>query len=132
MMHVRKSYIFILVAYCLALLHSTVPHQHASIRPADPKFEARTIDDLSLYELLRSVFSTDLGYGHLEDFAKSDASIDVPQAATEMPVVFLASVYLTEGPHIDAREFFGGFIEKLHTRILLFSSRQFRAPPFVI
>jgi hypothetical protein len=129
-MLIRKSHILILVAYGLALLHSTIPHQHASIRTNQPKFEIRTLGDSSFLGLLQAAFATDLGCGHLESFAKSDTGTDVTQAVSDVPVVFLASLYFIEEPLSHVREVYGSFIEKLHARILLLSSRQFRAPPF--
>ena len=130
-MLIRKSHILLLVAYGLALLHSTIPHQHASTRTTDPKLAINAVVDDSFLGLLQAAFATDLGCGHQESFNKSDAGADVPNSVSHVPVVFLASTYITEQPLINVDECYGSFIEKLHTRILLLSSRQFRAPPFL-
>jgi hypothetical protein len=130
-MQLRKSHILLLLAYGLALLHSTIPHQHASLRTAAPEFEVRTISDFSLFGLLQTALATDLGCGHLESFTKSDDGADVPQTLSYVPVVFFSSLYFAEQPVVNAPNAFGAYIEKLHTRILLQSSRQFRAPPFL-
>ncbi len=128
-MQIRKSHILLLVAYGLALLHSTVPHRHSTIRTTEPKFEVHTIDHASLFGLVQAAFATDLGCGHLESFAKSDGGTDVPQTFSDVPILFLASLYFTEDPVINTGDFFGAFIEKLHTRVILLSTGQLRAPP---
>ena len=131
-MQIRKSLILLLVAYGLTLLHSAIPHQHSSIRTSDPKFEVRTVGDFSLFGRLQAAFATDLGCGHLESFAKSDGNADIAPIVTDVPVLFLASHFITEEPLINVREASGAFIGKLHTRLVLLSALQFRAPPVLI
>lgn len=128
-MSARKSYIFILLAYGLALVHSAIPHQHTSTTTSDLKFEVPNVYDASILGRLQAAFATDLGSGHLESFAKSEPGADVAQSASDVPVVFLACLHFSAQPRAEAHEGFGDFIEKLHSRTLLLASRQFRAPP---
>jgi hypothetical protein len=123
-MRAKKAYVLLLVAYGLALLHSTIPHQHSSRGTTNIKFEVRTAADNSLLGLL-------LGCGHLESFTKGDPGVDVDHGVWDAPAVYLASVYVTELPLVNPRNSRSPFVDKLHARTLLLSSRQFRAPPFV-
>jgi len=125
-----RRFIFIFIAYGLALLHTAVPHQHPKGTEGKTTIsQAGCLPIHSMGDLLQLVFSADLGYGHLETFQKSaDTDIDFSLAfvaiiAVFAPVVFRLSLLR------EYRERPGGSIEKLHKRLLLFSSTQFRAPP---
>lgn len=130
-MPARKSYILILVAYCLTLLHASVPHQHSGLRTGHPVIQTPAGGDNSLAGLLQSAFSIDLGCGHLETFAKSDAGIDYGLTQSVVPVLFFIPTYLPDEPSVTVPEYFGDYIEKLHTRTILYASRLFRAPPVI-
>lgn len=126
-----KSYVFVLVAYCLTLLHASVPHQHPGIRTGHAVVQATKAADNSLSGLLQSAFATDLGCGHLEAFAKSDANADFALALPFISPGFLLAQYSLLDFNQSTPEFPDHYIGNLQVRILLFSSRQFRAPPVV-
>lgn len=130
-MRIRKSYVLILVAYCLAIVHASVPHQHSALRGGELIYESRNADKGPFSGLLQSVFSTDLGCGHLEDYNKSDAKVDFSLAAVPaLPELFFAFYNALES-NKNTPEYSGSYIEKLQIRTLLFSTGQFRAPPFM-
>lgn len=108
-----------------------MPHQHLDIRTWHPVIQATKGADNSVTGLLQATFSVDLGCGHLEIFARSDAGIDFSFAGVMVPAVFLLPSYATDEPNLTLAKYLGSYVEKLHTRTLLFASRQFRAPPAV-
>ena len=124
-------FIFIFIAYSFALLHTAVPHQHPE--PNDGKTTlsaAGCISTQSMGGFLQMVFSTDLGYGHLETFQKStDTDIDFSPAIVSI-IAILVPLTLQEDL-AENRTFSGIHIGKLYHRLLLFSSTQFRAPPSI-
>ena len=72
-------FVFIFIAYGIALLHTAVPHQHSQgIEGRTTLFQAGCIANESTSDFLKLILSTDLGYGHLETFNKSsDTSVHV-------------------------------------------------------
>lgn len=120
----------IFFAYGMALLHTAVPHHHEG--PVDGRV---TITSASCHlthttgGILQRVFSTDLGYGHLEVFKKtSDTSIQFSAISSVLTAIIspMVSVPASTG---SSSWLLNGFINKFHHRLLLFSATQFRAPP---
>jgi len=77
---------------------------------------------------LQVVLSTDLGYGHLETFARSseyttDFSLGLWPATVPVSLTFVPTS-VREYP-----ELLSGYSEKLQKYLLSYSSTQFRAPP---
>lgn len=128
-----KRFAFVFVAYSLALLHTAVPHQHQAFADGTMTLSAAgCVSGQSMGGFLKMVFSTDLGHGHLETFQKSaEAQIDFSLALVSILLVFTPLVSLQSG-RCESVTSFGTHIEKLHKRLLLFSSAHFRAPPFLI
>lgn len=123
-------FIIILFAYGVALLHTAVPHHHES--PSEGRVTIARAGCHLVHAtggILQRVFSTDLGYGHLEVFKKnSDTSIRFSGISSAVAAIILPFVAITGTPRVYSR-FLNGFIEKLYKRLLLFSATQFRAPP---
>lgn len=130
---VMKSWprlIIIFLAYGIALLHMAVPHHHASVGNNNAMFVHAACVSHTSGGLLQRVLSTDLGYGHLENFKKS-ADTDVKFLSREVLAYILLPALLSvpTSPRLFS-EFSDGYIEKLKKRLLLFSVSHFRAPPF--
>ena len=123
-------FIFVFIAYSMILLHTAVPHQHAGSADGKTTISAPgCVYANSMRGFLQMVFSTDLGYGHLETFQKStDTDIDFSGAILPFIAVFIPLI-LMKGILHEKRAFSEIHIEKLCKRLLLFSSTQFRAPP---
>src|SRR5690606_41701494 len=97
-MPARKSYILILVAYCLTLLHASVPHQHSGLRTGHPVIQTPAGGDNSPAGLLQSAFSIDLGCGPLETFAQSEAGLECGLTQAGVSGVFFIPTYLPDEP----------------------------------
>lgn len=123
-------FIFIFIAYGMILLHTAVPHQHAVMTNGKMTvFSTTCLAGNSLGGFLQMVFSTDLGHGHLETFQKSAyADIDFSLGILFFIALFFPLVFIHGFLH-EKRACFAACVEKLYRRLLLFSSRQFRAPP---
>src|SRR5688572_2929317 len=120
-MRIRKSYVLILVAYCMAIVHASVPHQHSSLLGGEEVYQSRNAEKGPFSGLLQSVFSTDLGCGHLEDYNKSDAKADFSLTiAPVLPDLFFAYCDALESNQ-NTPEYSGSYIEKLQLRTILFS-----------
>ena len=123
-------FVFIFIAYGIALLHTAVPHHHGAARKGDVMFmHAGCHYSHSGGGLLQKVLSTDLGYGHLENFKKGG---DTEISFSSGFVAIIAPVVPTTGLSAGFRsvpESLDGYIEKLKKRLLLFSVTQLRAPP---
>jgi len=122
--------IIVFLAYGIALLHTAVPHHHASAGKNSATFIHAGCLSHSSGGLLQRVLSTDLGYGHLENFKKSaDTYIEFSSRAL-LACILLPS--LISEPNLPGpfSEFSNGYIEKLTKRLLLFSVSHLRAPPF--
>lgn len=126
-------FVMIFFAYGMALLHTAVPHHHEG--PTDGRV---TITSAGCHlthatgGILQRVFSTDLGYGHLEVFKKtSDADIQVPGISSALTAIIIPVVTVPACIRLSS-SFLDGFINKFHQRLLLFSDTQFRAPPALI
>lgn len=120
----------ILFAYGMALLHTAVPHHHEV-----PDAGRVTITSTGCHlthatgGILQRVFSTDLGYGHLEVFKKSsDTNIQFSGVSLVLTSIILPVVNVPVCTRLSSW-LLRGFINKLHQRLLLFSETQFRAPP---
>jgi hypothetical protein len=120
----------IFFAYGIALLHTAVPHHHEETADQGVSISRAACHFAHAGGgLLQLVFSTDLGYGHLELFKKGpETKIEFWTAPTSALAVFSESVFLRTTVR-DCPSFSDGFIEKLRKRLLLFSTTQFRAPP---
>jgi hypothetical protein len=124
-------FFIIFFAYGMALLHTAVPHHHedASERRVTVT-HAGCVFSHSNGGFLQMVFSTDLGYGHLEIFKKNtENQIQFSAAAASVIAVFSRLVF-APAP-VSERARFNGFVEKLQKRRRLYSATQFRAPPRV-
>lgn len=121
----------ILLAYCMAIVHASVPHQHSALRGGEMVYQSRNAGEGPFSGLLQSVLSTDLGCGHLEDYNKSDAKADFSlQIAPALPELFFAFYDPLEFNQ-STPEYSRSYVEKLQIRTLLFSTGHFRAPPFM-
>lgn len=125
--------IIIFVAYGLALLHTAVPHQHGQGSQGQPVIShGGCVLHGSIGGLLQMVLSTDLGVGHLETFKKGgDADINFSSVGVSFIFILTSLVFF---PRLPDRycERLGTYIEKLHKRLILFSSRHLRAPPVLV
>ena len=123
-------FVFVFIAYGLALLHTAVPHQHPeTIEGKTTISQSGCVPSESMGGLLQLVFSTDLGYGHLETFQKG-ADTDIDFSFTGVAIIALLVPLLVLPAVVTVyRELLGGYIEKIHKRLLLFSTSHFRAPP---
>lgn len=124
--------LIVFFAYGMALLHTAVPHHHDSGSGGRISIShAGCVFSHSTTGLLQLVFSTDLGYGHLEIFKKN---ADTTFEFSAVPAAFVAilstplrvSAWFT--PDATASN---GYNEKLRMRLLLFSASPFRAPPIL-
>ena len=123
-------FIMIFFAYGMALLHTAVPHHH------EGSIDGRaTISSGGCHlthatgGILQKVFSTDLGYGHLEVFKKSsDTNIQFSGISLALAAIILPVVTAPARTRLSSW-LLNGFINKFHQRLLLFSETQFRAPP---
>lgn len=123
-------FVFIFIAYGIALLHTAVPHQHPQgIEGQTTLFQAGCIANESTSGFLKMILSTDLGYGHLETFNKSaDISLDLSFAGLAIITVLIPfSIY--SGIGVVCREYLDAYIDKIYKNLLLFSTSHFRAPP---
>lgn len=121
-------FIFVFIAYGLALLHTIVPHHHAK-RGSGSSVYAHTGCAVAHENggLLLRTLSTDLGVGHLETFNRgSDTRIEFSVPA--LPATFSLPLLLQPVLHA-VPTLLNGHVEKLKKRLLLFSASQFRAPP---
>lgn len=120
----------IFVAYSIALLHTAVPHSHASVRTGEFIIsQTGCILTESGTGFLQKVLSTDLGIGHLETFQKGSKA-DIESSAIFTWVIATAASYVALiSPEKVHLEFSQGYIEKLKRKLLLFSVSHFRAPP---
>jgi len=123
-------FIIVFIAYGVALLHTAVPHHHDDI-PAGPVVlsHAGCVLPHSTGSFLQIVFSTDLGFGHLEIFKKgADTDIEVSVAPVSFVATFIPKALLAFSPGLSG-DSLDVFIDKLKKRLLLFSNAHFRAPP---
>jgi hypothetical protein len=125
-----KRFVFVLIAYAMALLHTAVPHQHSQRAAGETSiYHAGCIVDESMGGFLKKLFSTDLGYGHLETFQKS-ADTDIDFLFTGVSIIaLLVPILLILVVAPLYRELLEGYIGKIHKRLLLLSASHFRAPP---
>lgn len=126
------QFVIIFFAYGIALLHTAVPHHHedASNRRVTIT-HAGCVFAHSNAGFLQMVFSTDLGYGHLEIFKKSaETQIEFSGVSASFEAVFSPPCSLAAAI-CECPRYLNGFIEKLHQRLILFSASPFRAPPVV-
>lgn len=122
--------IIVFLAYGIALLHTAVPHHHASAGNSNAIFLHASCLSHTSGGLLQRVLSTDLGYGHLENFKKStDTDIRFSSRSILCYTVLPSLISEPIGPGAFS-EFSGGYIGKLKKRLLLFSVNHLRAPPF--
>jgi hypothetical protein len=120
----------VFLAYGIALLHMAVPHHHASAGNSNAIFFHASCLSHTSAGLLQRVLSTDLGYGHLENFKKS-TDTDIRFSSRTILGYILLPALISEPVHPGIfSEFSSGFIEKLKKRLLLFSVSHRRAPPF--
>ena len=123
-------FVFIIIAYGMALLHTAVPHHHAKTSAGKPMFSnAGCLYNGPDGGLLKRVLSTDLGFGHLETFNKG-ADAELESSGVDVSLVILFSDFpkilsSQESPEV----FSAAYIEKLRRKLLLFSVSHFRAPP---
>ncbi len=124
-------FLLIFFAYGIALLHTAVPHHHSQGATHDAVIShAGCLFTQSGGGLLQKVFSTDLGFGHLETFKKGNsAEIESAPGAVLLittPAIFAdaLSTSLTPLSKPSLR-----YIENLKKRLLLFSVSHLRAPP---
>lgn len=119
----------IFIAYGFALLHTAVPHHHPEVSDGQTVIsQAGCRISHTTSGLLQLVFSTDLGYGHLETFQKA-ADPDIVFSTMGTPIFHVTPLTSIPAARQEIRELSAGYIEKLHKRLLLFSSANFRAPP---
>lgn len=123
-------FIMIFFAYGMALLHTAVPHHHEG--PNDGRV---TISSAGCHlthatgGILQRVFSTDLGYGHLEVFKKSsDTNIQFAGVSSALTAIISPVVNVPVCTRFSSW-LLSGSINKFHQRLLLYSETQFRAPP---
>ena len=122
-------FILIFVAYGIALLHTAVPHHH------DSSSDRSTIItgvgchfNHSSGGFLQMLFSTDLGYGHLEIFKKgADTRVDFSATGFAVMAVFATPVRVPAVASCAGSDY--PFIDKLQRRLLLYSATRFRGPP---
>ena len=121
-------FIFVFIAYGLALLHTIVPHHHAKRGSGTSVFAhtgcAVAHENGSL--LLRTL-STDLGVGHLETFKKG-ADTRIEFSVGDLPAMSSPALLVQPVLRIIPA-LLNGYVEKFKKRLLLFSVSQFRAPP---
>ena len=130
MMKPWGRFIIVIIAYGLALLHTAVPHQHVSDNTTNTTLSASGCTASGgVSGFLQSLFSADLGYGHLETFQKgTDADLK------SSGILFTLIEILVPSPVASATSFSPeknpySFVEKLHKRLILSSTAHFRAPP---
>lgn len=124
--------LIVFFAYGMALLHTAVPHHHDSGPGGRTSIShAGCVFSHSKSGLLQLVFSTDLGYGHLEIFKKNaDTTIEFSAAPATFAAIVPSSLRVSASftPDFTASD---GYIEKLRMRLLLFTASPFRAPPLL-
>lgn len=125
-----KRFVFVFIAYAMALLHTAVPHQHVATGDGTTISTAGCSLNDSMGGFLQMIFSTDLGYGHLETFQKS-AGADVDFSFSAVFIIVFSLPLIISFTLIPVRALSWTYIEKRYKGLLLFSSRQFRAPPAV-
>jgi len=130
-MRTWARFFIIFFAYGIALLHTAVPHHHADASDRRVTItHAGCMFTHSNGGLLQMIFSTDLGYGHLEIFKQSaETKIEFSAAWTSFIAVFVPPLVSIPAPVREHPQFLSGFIDKLQKRLLLFSATLFRAPP---
>lgn len=129
-MRVWARFSIIVIAYGIALLHTAVPHHHAKADRRTTITYAGCLFNHSGGGLLQMIFSTDLGYGHLEVFNQSpETKIEFSSTTAPVAEVFVEALPSIPAPIMDDPEFLSGFIDKMQNRRLLFSATLFRAPP---
>ena len=121
--------LFIFFAYGIALLHTAVPHHHASTGNGEQSIAAATcVFPGSDGGLLQRVLSTDLGTGHLETFKKG-SDLEVVFASPAATVAVLVNLFHLVVIQQELPKRAATFIQKLQLQLLLSSVSHFRAPP---
>ena len=96
-------FIFVFIAYSIALLHTAVPHHHGVAGAGQFVFaHAGCSFTHSAGGLLQKALSTDLGVGHLETFKKNaDTPMDFSASVDEL-AAFPGEAYSTGATKIAA------------------------------
>lgn len=79
--------IFLLLAGCLLLLHSFIPHQHHSELSEEEHIEQHEEAD-DLFEFLQLVFHIDFGEDHLEKFKTSSFHFDLADLPDTQQILY--------------------------------------------
>jgi len=121
--------ILVFIAYSFAMLHTVVPHHHAARSAGETTIShASCASGTESGGLLQRAFSTDLGYGHLENFKKS-SNPEVDFSTVALAVVGLLPITLLSTPRVVTSSRVDGYLAKLRCRLLLRTSIPLRAPP---
>ena len=124
-------FIFVLLAYGMALLHTAVPHHHISASPGVPIISPGRCVAMGSDGLLKRALSTDLGYGHLETFQKG-GDAEMESSGVDVPLfIIFSNLAEIVSPKQVINVFSSSYVDKLRIRLLLLSVSHFRAPPVV-
>lgn len=122
--------LLIFIAYGIALLHTAVPHHHATAGNGEPVFlHAGCGQPHSTSGFLQRVLSTDLGAGHLETFKKGgdfEMVFASPHVAITGVLTNILELIFSDQAH---GEYWGAFLQNLKRQLCLFSVSHLRAPP---
>ncbi len=123
-------FVFVLIAYGIALLHTAVPHHHFQPTAGDPVIRHKGCVPLEDQAgLLFRVLATDLGVGHLETFKQNaDTELDFTgRCIAVVPLLPSPAALLSASTGFSA--FLSRDIEKIGRQRLLLSVTSFRGPP---
>lgn len=124
-------FILVLIAYGMALLHTAVPHHHSTGSAGVPTISYGGCVVVDSDGLLKRALSTDLGYGHLENFQKgSDAEMESSGVDVPLLIMFSNLTQILSSKQVVTLSS-ASYIEKLRIRLLLLSVSHFRAPPII-
>lgn len=125
-------FIFIFMAYGIALLHTAIPHHHDNVSDRQVTISSTGCHFNHFNSgFLQMIFSTDLGYGHLEIFKKgAEPRTEFAGGVTSLIAVVAPQISFSAPASLDS-DHLKGFVEKLKKRQLLFATTSFRAPPRV-
>lgn len=123
-------FVFVFVAYGMAMLHTAVPHHHFDRRAGEAVLtHSGCLFNSSVGGVLQLALSTDLGYGHLETFNKGgDSEFEFPSCHFLLALITATPSFISES-QVSFYSYGDSYISYLKKRLLLLSSAHFRAPP---